>query len=662
LRPATARFVIAESPDEPDDGRFDLAETTRWRSVTDLDPGWVLSRSREAGPVDPHSLVADRPWWPATSRDGADALVHLWRHSVAVSLAAGRLAREAGDPDPDRIARAGLLRGLGCWVVAALDPDWLARWLSARDPGDRRAIELRDLGCESDDLGRDLAERWGCDPLIADAAWLHSDPDQGLEHAADEPGRLALLRRAFQLAERTPWSLAGTDPRLLGQHDPRVKLLTAEVQSRCGGPFLDTDATPREERLTRANARLRLRVVDLAAGQATRDRLLTALAGSEPTDDPEAWADRAGLAWCGEAGVSAARVVWGESDPIASPPSVAEPSRSLPGPGVPPHQRPPSLEVPLTAKGRTLATVQVWTGEAGPCRNLPCASTRAAWEAWGALVADRARLEARLTQVHRAYRRQSESAEVGLRSAKLDALAEFAAGAGHELNNPLAVIVGRAQLLLVHETDPKAVRSLRAILTQAQRAHRILRDLMYVARPPEPRPRFCQPDEIVRASVRDARPDAEDREIRIAADSLDHGLRVWADPDGLRHLADVLLRNALEATSKGGQVRFSTAGSASDLRWAVQDTGRGITPAEGGHLFDPFFCGRQAGRGLGMGLPRAARFLNQTGGEVRWHSTPSQGSTFLVRLPLAEPPKPLHPTADEPPAAVPAAKGVSASA
>jgi signal transduction histidine kinase len=255
-------------------------------------------------------------------------------------------------------------------------------------------------------------------------------------------------------------------------------------------------------------------------------------------------------------------------------------------------------------------------------------------------VADRGRLQGRLAQVVAAYHQLAASEDARHRSAKLAALAEFAAGAGHELNNPLAVIVGRAQLLLVKAADPDVARSLRTILNQAQRAHRILRDLMYVARPPQPRQRFCLPDEIVRASVRDAREEAEGRGVRLQVETPECGRRVWADPDGLRHLADALLRNALEATPKGGLVRFLARGDATELRWSVEDSGRGLSQKESEHLFDPFFCGRQAGRGLGMGLPRAARFVGQLGGEIRHHSVPGQGSAFSARLPLAEPPKP----------------------
>ena len=189
------------------------------------------------------------------------------------------------------------------------------------------------------------------------------------------------------------------------------------------------------------------------------------------------------------------------------------------------------------------------------------------------------------------------------------------------------------------------IRSLRAILTQAQRAHRIVRDLMYVARPPEPRPRFCQPEEIVRNCLRDLRDGADERGVRLVAEVRGPELKVWADPDALRHVAEVLLRNALEATPKGGTIQVTTAtaasaaGAAESLSWIVQDNGRGISAADGMHLFDPFYCGRQAGRGLGLGLPRAARIVAQAGGEIRWHAAPGQGTIFHVHLPLAGPPQ-----------------------
>src|SRR6185437_1901592 len=100
LRPTTARTSL----DGPD------VEARATPPCAELDPGWALARLR--GVADPLDIVADNPWWkpPGTH---ADAIGRLWRNSVAVSLAARRLAREANRPDANEIARAGLLHRAG---------------------------------------------------------------------------------------------------------------------------------------------------------------------------------------------------------------------------------------------------------------------------------------------------------------------------------------------------------------------------------------------------------------------------------------------------------------------------------------------------------------------------------------------------------------------
>jgi signal transduction histidine kinase len=127
------------------------------------------------------------------------------------------------------------------------------------------------------------------------------------------------------------------------------------------------------------------------------------------------------------------------------------------------------------------------------------------------------------------------------------------------------------------------------------------------------------------------------REVLLLARTRDPGPRAWADPDALRHLADVLVRNALEATPAGGTVRGISRGDAKRIDWTVHDAGRGIAAEEGRRLFDPFYCGRQAGRGLGLGLPRALRFVATAGGELLWRSTPGLGTVFHLTLPSCEP-------------------------
>ena len=619
MRPASARALLAGALDEDADA---VSSSAPFPPGLATDPAWAVAASRGRGRVaDPLSTLAEHRWWPSSASSGpvAEALARLWRHSTAVSFAARRLAKEAGDPDPEALARAGMLHALGLWALANVAPEALVEWYEAGDPATRLEGERRRLGVDAPSLGRTLAVRWGCEPIVADAAWLHADLDADLNACSDQPDRLALVQRAYAMASMTPWAPGAERTRDAGAIDPRVRVLTAEVQSRCGGPFVEADSSAREERLTRDNARLRVAHRQMLNQRASSDRFLEAFVESPLDESPADWAERAGLVWCAEPGVAAARVVWAGSEEPVEP------------------VRPPSAVVPLGDPAQPCALVHLW-GEADATESPIKPATSAAWDVWAGQVAERVRLARQLDGVVAAHRGRVAREEPARRRFMLDALAEFAAGAGHELNNPLAVIVGRAQLLLAKAEDPDSSRSLRAIIAQAQRAARILRDLMYVARPPEPRPRPCTPEDIVRASIRDLQADAEARGVRIVADAREPGIRAWADPEPLRQLADILARNALEASSTGGLVQFTASGDGRSVRWAVHDQGRGIGPGEGLHLFDPFYCGRAAGRGLGLGLPRAARIVAQAGGELKWQSSPGLGTTFVVTLPVAEVP------------------------
>ena len=236
----------------------------------------------------------------------------------------------------------------------------------------------------------------------------------------------------------------------------------AEVQARCTGPLVDADATLHEERMTRQNARLRRQLAALREVQERSDRFLHLLAESDPAESPEEWADRAAKTWCGESAVSAARVVWldPENPGPASLPAESRGAGPDPTggdrrrPGVP--ARPPTVVLPLALAGRERAVGRVLvslgdgrptdlhlamaTGRAPGNRGRPCWPTaRGCNDGF------------RRSSVRFGVRSRPRSER--LRQGKLDALGEFAAGAGHELNNPLAVIVGRAQLLLARVKD-----------------------------------------------------------------------------------------------------------------------------------------------------------------------------------------------------------------
>ncbi len=224
-----------------------------------------------------------------------------------------------------------------------------------------------------------------------------------------------------------------------------------------------------------------------------------------------------------------------------------------------------------------------------------------------------------------------------LEQEKLEALAEFAAGAGHEMNNPLAVISGRAQLLLRNETDPERRRELAIIHTQALRVHEMIADLMLFARPPQAMLATVDLTALCRRLLAELAAEAAERKIAFAA-QIEESLQLAADATQLAVALRALLDNALEAIGREGQITLTCRAVADPadpamIELLVSDSGPGISPDVRRHLFDPYFSGRPAGRGLGLGLCKCWRIVTNHGGQIDVDSEPGQGATFRIRLP-----------------------------
>lgn len=247
-----------------------------------------------------------------------------------------------------------------------------------------------------------------------------------------------------------------------------------------------------------------------------------------------------------------------------------------------------------------------------------------------------ARLEDQLDAHHRALAQLGEQLGERLRDAKLDGLAELAAGAGHEINNPLAIITGNAQRLLRSETDPGRMESLRVVLRQANRIAGILRDLMEFARPPRP---VCQATSlnVLFDQVRDELvPLANERNLILEVESPSRDTWVATDPRQFIRALVAIVRNGIEATPAGGRVRVTSSITDSEtVSVLVEDTGPGLTPEVARHAFDPFYSGRNAGRGRGLGLSTAWRLVRQNRGDVRYQPTADGRTRFVLTVPRA---------------------------
>lgn len=225
-----------------------------------------------------------------------------------------------------------------------------------------------------------------------------------------------------------------------------------------------------------------------------------------------------------------------------------------------------------------------------------------------------------------------------LRKAKLAALAELAAGAGHEINNPVATIVGRAELLLKDEANPERRQALLTIGAQALRIRDMIGDLMLFARPPKPEPKTLELNSV----VDDVCQKLKDLILEKSASVRRHGSKstpIWADDVQLRIVISSLLSNSLNASLTGNTIEVECKSINLDQKeWAVftiNDHGNGFSDLEREHLFDPFFSGRQAGRGLGFGLPKCWRIVEQHGGRIECESSQASGTTFRVYWPTS---------------------------
>jgi two-component system NtrC family sensor kinase len=257
-------------------------------------------------------------------------------------------------------------------------------------------------------------------------------------------------------------------------------------------------------------------------------------------------------------------------------------------------------------------------------------------------------LEREIDALQRALEEQVHGEARRLQTGKLTALAEFAAGAGHEINNPLAVISGQAQYLLSHERDwfredaESAPRqALEAIVAQTRRIHGLLRELMQFAKPAPPCPGWLDLPALLGEVAASLDELARQRRVRIEVALQPERLPVYADAGQLRNALSCLLRNALEAAPADGWARLvlrrPIEGQAIEV--VIEDSGPGPDASQRSHLFDPFFSGRTAGRGRGLGLPIAWRLSQLQGGDVRLEPPRRHEPTrFVLTLPYLSKP------------------------
>ena len=223
-------------------------------------------------------------------------------------------------------------------------------------------------------------------------------------------------------------------------------------------------------------------------------------------------------------------------------------------------------------------------------------------------------------------------------SEKLAALGVMAGGIAHELRNPLSVSFSAAQFLLEPPDDPVFQQEcVRKIIDGIERSSMIIENLLRFARPSSGnQTEALNIVNLMHETLSVLTPQAKLQKINLVEDYAEPFVPISGNANLLQQVVMNLILNAYLAMPAGGEVRVSIRREADEAVVRVRDTGGGISPSHLDKIFDPFFTTRPVGKGTGLGLSICHTLVKQHGGSIAVESSvEGQGSTFVVRLPLA---------------------------
>ncbi len=226
--------------------------------------------------------------------------------------------------------------------------------------------------------------------------------------------------------------------------------------------------------------------------------------------------------------------------------------------------------------------------------------------------------------------------ETSRRQDRLAAIGRMAASIAHEIRNPLAAMRGSIQMLRADmEGQSSQTELMEIILRESDRLNRIISDFLNYARPRSIIQSKVDVGELLRRTFTLLRNSAELNEHQIIGEDVpDEPVLVGADAEQLQQVFWNLARNALQSMPAGGELRATVQPQKDNrLRIAFADTGRGMSPQQVEHLFEPF---SSTTGGTGLGLSIVYQIIRDHGGTINVRSREGQGTTITIELPVGE--------------------------
>jgi len=231
----------------------------------------------------------------------------------------------------------------------------------------------------------------------------------------------------------------------------------------------------------------------------------------------------------------------------------------------------------------------------------------------------------------------SESVACAIEGSARRQIYQMAYGLTHEINNPLGNIAARAQLLLSQATEPMDRKALGTIVDQAMRAHEMLAELMRVVQPREVSVASVDLRGLVRGQFDRMESMAGEKKLGWEWSELQERGSYLAkvNEQGVMEAVRLVAQNSIEACRHRDSIRWRVERRGEWIRIGIRDTGPGVGVETARRVFDLYFSGREAGRGLGVSLAAVRRFVEESGGRLGWESEVGLGTEVTMEFPAS---------------------------
>jgi two-component system NtrC family sensor kinase len=213
------------------------------------------------------------------------------------------------------------------------------------------------------------------------------------------------------------------------------------------------------------------------------------------------------------------------------------------------------------------------------------------------------------------------------------------AGIAHELNNPLTIVIGNIQLMMTRELNEKNLQSLTRIRDGAERASKIVKNLLTFARQEKPERKATDVNVVLKKALELRAYELQVSNIEVSTEFAEGLPETMADPHQLQQVFLNLIVNGEQAMIDAhgkGLLRLSTRSEPGRILIFISDDGPGIPRENVRRIFEPFFTTKGAGKGTGMGLAIVQRIVASHGGVIQVASAVGQGTTVTIDLPRLE--------------------------